>query len=37
MMMGSFAPCSHIKTWVFRSWLPRVKLPELRGGAPREE
>jgi len=29
-MMGSFAPENHISiSWV-RSWLPRVKLPELR-------
>src|SRR5690554_6174146 len=37
MRKGIFAPCSHMITWVLSSWLPRTKLPLLRGVSPRAE
>ena len=34
---GSFAPANHISASCVMSWLPRVKLPELRWTFPRAE
>ena len=34
---GSFAPANHINSSWVRSWLPRVKFPELRWTFPRAE